>query len=190
MDSTALPMYVQKHIALIAHDSKKDDLLAWAKFNCAQLSRHVLYATGTTGWLLHHELGLEVNRLQSGPLGGDLQIGAKIAEGEIDFLVFFWDPLESQPHDPDVKALLRLAVLWNIPAATNRSSADFMFSSPLMHETYDRTVPDYATYKREREERLEREVEEAISDTDVVPVPFPEAEEDQIANDGLPPIGE
>jgi len=159
MQFKTLPMAPKKNIALIAHDSKKDDLLAWAKFNRGSLSKHELWATGTTGWLLEHDLGLKVNRMQSGPLGGDLQIGAKIAEGEIDFLVFFWDPLESQPHDPDVKALLRLAVLWNIPAATNRASADFMFSSALMNEDYARVVPDYDTHQREREQGLEQEVE-------------------------------
>lgn len=159
MELKSLPMRTRKRIALIAHDSKKDELLEWAKFNKASLARHRIYATGTTGWLLEVEVGIEVERMQSGPLGGDLQIGAKIADGEIDFLVFFWDPLETQPHDPDVKALLRLAVLWNIPAATNRASADFMFSSPLMEGEYLRMVPDYDTYQRERERRLERQVE-------------------------------
>jgi methylglyoxal synthase len=159
-----LPIEARKKIALIAHDSKKDDLLAWARFNISSLSRHELYATGTTGWLLQRDLGLRVNRMQSGPLGGDLQIGAKIAEGEIDFLVFFWDPLEAQPHDPDVRALLRLAVLWNIPAATNRATADFMFSSPLMNQTYDRIVPDYDSYQQERETRLVREVEAELGE--------------------------
>lgn len=160
MHFKTLPIRAKKQIALIAHDSKKDDLLEWAKYNRGSLERHNLYATGTTGWLLEQELGFQVHRMQSGPLGGDLQIGAKIASGEIDFLVFFWDPLEAQPHDPDVKALLRLAVLWNIPAATNRASADFMFSSDLMREDYDRIVPDYDTYQREREKRLEGEIEQ------------------------------
>lgn len=155
-------MQKRKRIALIAHDSKKDDLLEWVKFNRGALVDHEIFATGTTGWLLERELGVKVNRMQSGPLGGDLQIGARIAEGEIDFLVFFWDPLEAQPHDPDVKALLRLAVLWNIPAATNRASADFMFSSHLMNEDYDRIVPDYETYQRERELRLEQEVKQEL----------------------------
>lgn len=156
MESTTLPMGSKKHIALVAHDSRKDDLMEWVRFNRTSLIQHEIYATGTTGWLLQRELGVPVHRMQSGPLGGDLQIGAKIAEGEIDFLVFFWDPLEAQPHDPDVKALLRLAVLWNIPAATNRATADFMFSSPLMEQDYDRIVPDYETYQRERELRLEQ----------------------------------
>ena len=162
--SKMLQMQTRKRIALVAHDNKKDDLLEWARWNKAALVRHKIYATGTTGWLLEQELGVEIHRMQSGPLGGDLQIGAKIAEGEIDFLVFFWDPLEAQPHDPDVKALLRLAVLWNIPAATNRASADFMFSSPLMAQEYGRIVPDYASYQREREQRLEREVEKSMEE--------------------------
>jgi methylglyoxal synthase len=166
MEYKALPIEARKKIALVAHDSKKDDLLAWARFNVAPLSQHELFATGTTGWLLRRDLGLEINRMQSGPLGGDLQIGAMIAEGKIDFLVFFWDPLEAQPHDPDVRALLRLAVLWNIPAATNRATADFMFSSPLMNQTYERVVPDYDAYQQEREARLEREVEAELGDKD------------------------
>lgn len=165
MKFKALPMAPKKKIALIAHDSRKDDLLAWAKFNRVSLSKHELWATGTTGWLLEHELSLKINRMQSGPLGGDLQIGAKVADGTIDFLVFFWDPLESQPHDPDVKALLRLAVLWNIPAATNRASADFMFSSALMNNKYTRVVPDYDTYQSEREEQLEEEIKTDASET-------------------------
>jgi methylglyoxal synthase len=169
MQSIRLPMGVQKHIVLIAHDNKKDDLLEWVRFNRKALRQHELYATGTTGWLLERELGIEIHRMQSGPLGGDVQIGSKIAEKEIDFMIFFWDPLEAQPHDPDVKALLRLAVLWNIPVATNRASADFIFSSPLMKETYARVVPDYEAYQRERERRLEREVEEEMREESSVP---------------------
>lgn len=162
MDTKILPIGAKKHIALVAHDGRKDDLIEWAKANRDILKQHVIYATGTTGFLLKHELGLDVNRMQSGPLGGDLQIGAKIAQSKIDFLVFFWDPLEAQPHDPDVKALLRLAVLWNIPAATNLASADFMISSPYMQSDYARIVPDYDTYQSEREKRLEQELSEEL----------------------------
>ena len=135
-------MKKRKAIALIAHDNMKQDLLEWAKFNKQLLSTHDLYATGTTGSVLSSELGLKITALQSGPLGGDQQIGSRITEGRIEFLIFFWDPLEPHPHDPDVKALLRIAVLWNIPIACNRSSADFMISSPLMSEEYDRLVVD------------------------------------------------
>ena len=145
-----LEMTQDKKIALVAHDNKKSDLLEWAKYNRTLLSHHILYATGTTGTALEREIGLEINRLQSGPLGGDQQIGAKIAENEIDFLIFFWDPLEPQPHDPDVKALLRMAVVWNIPIACNRASADFMISSPLMDAEYHRLVPDYQEYRNRK----------------------------------------
>ena len=133
-----------KRIALIAHDDRKEDLLEWAEFNLGRLSRHTLYATGTTGTILEHRLGLDVTTFMSGPLGGDQQIGAKIAQGEIDCLIFFWDPLESHAHDPDVRALLRVAVLQNIPVATNRASADFIFSSPLMEDEYQRRLYDFA----------------------------------------------
>src|SRR5947209_17534656 len=137
---------MQKKIALVAHDEKKQDLLEWARFNKALLVQHELYATGTTGTLLEHELGIEINKLQSGPLGGDQQIGAKIAAGEIDLLIFFWDPLTLQAHDSDVRALLRIAVVWNIPVACNRASADFMIASPLLFSTYQRFFPDYNKY--------------------------------------------
>jgi methylglyoxal synthase len=131
----------RKRVALIAHDNKKAELLKWAAANRDALARHDLCGTGTTGRLLEEQLGLSVARFLSGPLGGDQQIGAHIAEGAIDVLVFFWDPLEAQPHDPDVKALLRLAVLWNIPCASTPSGADHLFTSPLMTQTYPREVP-------------------------------------------------
>jgi methylglyoxal synthase len=133
-------------IALVAHDNMKDDLLEWAKFNRDFLANFHLIATGTTGRLLREQLDLDVERLKSGPLGGDQQLGAMLSEGSIDFLVFFWDPLSAQPHDSDVKALLRLAVVWNIPVACNRATADFMFSSPLVWSGYQRRQPDYDTY--------------------------------------------
>ena len=136
----------QKRIALVAHDGKKDDLLEWAEHNRDLLAGHSLYATGTTGRLLSEALDVPVTRFLSGPLGGDQQIGARIADGQIDVLIFFWDPLEPQPHDPDVKALLRLAVAWNIPVACNRASADFLISSPLLGHAYHRIQPDYADY--------------------------------------------
>ncbi|HMN30618.1 MAG TPA: methylglyoxal synthase [Caldilineaceae bacterium] len=135
-----------QRIALIAHDNKKHDLLEWARYNRPRLVEHEIFATGTTGKLLEQELDIAVNKLQSGPLGGDQQIGARIAEGLIDFLLFFWDPLEPQPHDPDVRALLRIAVVWNIPIACNRASADLMISSPLLSAGYERRSPDYATH--------------------------------------------
>jgi methylglyoxal synthase len=142
-----VPIGKRKRIALIAHDNKKADLLEWVKFNKGTLLQHELYATGTTGKLLERELDSKVTIFESGPLGGDQQIGARIAEGKIDFLIFFWDPLSPLPHDPDVKALLRLAVVWNIPVAINRASADFLISSPLMHEDYERIIPDYEEYR-------------------------------------------
>lgn len=138
----------KKKIALIAHDNKKHDLVEWARFNKTLLGNHELYATGTTGALLEQVLGVPITKFQSGPLGGDLEIGASIAEGTIDFVIFFWDPLEPQPHDPDVKALLRVAVVWNIPMACNRASADFMISSSLMSGEYERLLPDYDGYRQ------------------------------------------
>jgi methylglyoxal synthase len=143
MKQNKIQIAPHKRIALVAHDNKKRDLLEWARFNKDLLGMHELYATGTTGTLLMNELDLPIVRLKSGPLGGDQQIGAKIAEGLIDFVIFFWDPLEPHPHDTDVKALLRIAVVWNIPVACNRSSADFMISSSLMSSAYERLLPDY-----------------------------------------------
>ena len=141
MAPLGVPMAERKRIALIAHDNRKLDLLDWARYNRGTLSRHQLYATGTTGSLLEEELGFTVHRFLSGPLGGDQQVGAGIAEGRIDFVIFFWDPLEPHPHDVDVKALLRIAVVYNVPIACNRASADFMLSSPLMELEYERLVP-------------------------------------------------
>jgi methylglyoxal synthase len=147
MAQKKIPMEHDKKIALVAHDNKKQDLVEWAKFNRVLLSHHQVFATGTTGKILEKVLGFKLYKLKSGPLGGDQQIGAKIVDNEIDFLIFFWDPLEPQPHDPDVKALLRMAVVWNIPIACNRASADFMISSPLMDAEYHRLVPDYSEYR-------------------------------------------
>ncbi|WP_461538285.1 methylglyoxal synthase [Spongorhabdus nitratireducens] len=152
MDYTLLEMNARKRLALVAHDNKKPDLLQWACDHKAVLSQHELYATGTTGGLLEDKLGIEVTRLMSGPLGGDQQIGAMIAECRLDGLVFFWDPLESQPHDPDVKALLRIAAVWNIPVACNRSTADFLMTSALMNDAYEREVPDYHAYQVARKD--------------------------------------
>lgn len=137
-------MNKQKKIAIVAHDKRKKDLLQWVKDNKEKLNQHFLFGTGTTGSLIASEIGLPVATYKSGPLGGDQQIGSRIIEGDIDFLIFFWDPLEAQPHDPDVKALLRIAVLYDIPVAMNTASADFMFDSVLMDNEYDRAIIDYA----------------------------------------------
>jgi methylglyoxal synthase len=135
-----------KSIALIAHDNKKTELIEWTRIHLESMLKWEIYATGTTGRLLASELGLNVTRLRSGPLGGDQQIGALIAEGKVDLLIFFWDPLEPLPHDPDIKALLRLAVVWNIPVACNRATADILLSSTLLF-SYERTVPNFNTYE-------------------------------------------
>ncbi len=135
-----------KTVALVAHDNKKEDLISWAETNKDVLSKHQLVATGTTGKLLEEKLQLPVKKLLSGPLGGDQQVGSMIAEGEIDMIVFFWDPMEAQPHDSDVKALLRLAVAWNILMACNRTTADFILNSKLMNEEYALSVPDFSKY--------------------------------------------
>ena len=141
----------QKRIALVAHDNKKKELVDWAKHNREAMSGMEIHATGTTARMLAKELDLPVNALQSGPLGGDQQIGAMIAEGRIDILIFFWDPLQPLPHDPDIKALLRLAVLWNVLLACNRTTADFLFGSDLLSSDYERVVPQF-------KEHLERSI--------------------------------
>jgi methylglyoxal synthase len=133
----------RRRIGLVAHDNMKADLLDWAWYNRTVLANHDLIGTGTTGALVAERLGLPVQRLHSGPLGGDQQLGAMIADRTLDVLVFFWDPLSPQPHDPDVKALLRIAVVWNLPVACNRATADFMISSPLLASEYERSVPVY-----------------------------------------------
>lgn len=169
MNAIKVSMMRDKRIALVAHDNKKHDLLEWAQFNRDLLAHHEVYATGTTGNVLERNLGIVIRKLQSGPLGGDQQIGAKIVTREIDFLIFFWDPLEPQPHDPDVKALLRMAVVWNIPTACNRATADFMISSPLMDGEYERLVPDYDEYRSRR-------IESPANERRAVATLFPKAE--------------
>ncbi len=141
----------RKRIALVAHDHKKDDLIDWALYNRKLLIEHELFATGTTGRLLNKALDMPVHCLLSGPLGGDQQIGAMIAEGKIDLLIFFWDPMEAQPHDPDIKALLRLGVVWNLPIACDRATADFILTSPLFHQNYEVQLPDYGPYTRRKD---------------------------------------
>ncbi|MDO3382541.1 methylglyoxal synthase [Gilvimarinus algae] len=139
-----------KSIALVAHDNKKPDIVRWCEKHKTDLANHTLYATGTTGTVIHKATGLNINRLISGPLGGDQQVGALITEGKVDFLIFFWDPFEPMPHDPDVKALLRIAAVWNIPVACNPISADFMVASPLFNGEFTRNVPDYEGYMKSR----------------------------------------
>jgi len=155
MKSKEIIIGQKKNIALVAHDNKKTNLLEWVRFNKNTLLKHKLYATGTTGKLLEGELDTKITIFESGPLGGDQQVGSRISEGKNDFLIFFWDPLESQSHDPDVKALLRMAVVWNIPTACNRASADFLISSPLMNKKYSRMLPNY-NYYRERFEKTSK----------------------------------
>lgn len=139
MSTLAVP--ARKRVALVAHDNKKVELLAWATDHREELYHHELYGTGTTGRLVEERLGVPVRKMLSGPIGGDQQIGAMIAECRIDVLIFFWDPLTAQPHDPDVKALIRLATVWNIPVACSRTTADHLLTSPLMSVEYTRMVP-------------------------------------------------
>jgi methylglyoxal synthase len=150
MKYTVRKLPARKRIALVAHDNKKQDLVDWAVHNQTELARHELIATGTTGKLLEEKLDRPVRKLLSGPLGGDQQIGAMIASGDVDVLVFFWDPMEAQPHDTDIKALLRLVAVWNLPVACDRSTADFMFTSPLMQQEYECLIPDYSDYLKRR----------------------------------------
>ena len=139
-------MKKRKRIALVAHDQRKEDLLTWVKYNSDLLSRHELYATGTTGNIISEKCSIDIHRLKSGPLGGDQQLGAMIANGELDILIFLWDPMTTQPHDVDVKALLRMSVLYNLPVACNRSTADFLISSSLFNEEYKPVMKDYSKY--------------------------------------------
>jgi len=150
MKTKAQSLHKQKQIALIAHDNMKQELSDWALRHKTLLMTHKLCATGTTGYKLEKDLGLPVEKLVSGPLGGDQQIGARIPSGDVDVLIFFWDPFESMPHDPDIKALLRIAAVWNIPVACNPASADFIVNSPLFSQEYSRNVPDYDSYILER----------------------------------------
>ena len=143
-------LHLVKRIALVAHDNKKADLVEWAVYNRTALKKHELVSTGTTGKLIEEKLGHPVQKLLSGPLGGDQQIGALIAEGKIDIIIFFWVPMEAQPHDSDVKALLRLAVAWNIIIACNRTTADFILTSVLMTHEYLVTLPDYSAYLKRK----------------------------------------
>ncbi|MBV4367835.1 methylglyoxal synthase [Erwinia phyllosphaerae] len=150
MEQTTRTLRDKKHIALVAHDHCKASMMEWVDSHKALLQQHLLYATGTTGNLIQRATGLSVTAMLSGPMGGDQQVGAMIAEGKIDVLIFFWDPLNAVPHDPDVKALLRLATVWNIPVATNRSTADFIIHSPLFAQQLAVSVPDYERYLQER----------------------------------------
>lgn len=154
MEYTQSKLPANKAIALVAHDNKKQDLLLWCQKHFAALQQHQMYATGTTGSLIERATGLPITKLISGPLGGDQQVGALITEGKVDMLIFFWDPFEPLPHDPDVKALLRIAAVWNIPVACNPISADFMVSSSLFSSEAERAIPDYAAYMAKRAREL------------------------------------
>jgi len=155
MDFKQVTLGAKKNIALIAHDNKKQDIVAWCLEHKIELGNHKLYATGTTGMIIEKETGLSINKLISGPLGGDQQVGSLISQGEVDVLIFFWDPFEPMPHDPDVKALLRIAAVWNIPIASNYISADFLIASPLFNSTCARTIPDYESYLAKRSVSLQ-----------------------------------
>lgn len=150
MEFTTRTIAPKKHIALVAHDHCKSMLLSWVDKHKTELAEHTLYATGTTGNLVQQATGISVKSMLSGPMGGDQQVGALISEGKIDILIFFWDPLNAVPHDPDVKALLRLATVWNIPVATNRATADFLIHSPLFTSKVDIAIPDYQRYLQDR----------------------------------------
>ena len=143
---TTRKVLARKRVALVAHDNKKKDLVEWVEANRTELSRHELFATGTTGKMIEEQLDRPVSKLLSGPIGGDQQIGAMIAQGSLDILIFFWDPMEAQPHDSDVKALLRVAIAWNCIVACDSATADFVVSSPIMLKEYETKVPDYTTY--------------------------------------------
>ncbi|WP_380181512.1 methylglyoxal synthase [Kalamiella sp. sgz302252] len=150
MEQTTRTIGEKKHIALVAHDHCKTSMMEWVASHKALLQQHTLYATGTTGNLIQRATGLPVTAMLSGPMGGDQQVGALISEGKIDVLIFFWDPLNAVPHDPDVKALLRLATVWNIPVATNRATADFIIHSPLFAQPLAIAIPDYQRYLQQR----------------------------------------
>ena len=155
MEFKRVTLGAKKNIALIAHDNKKKDLLNWCLQHKAELANHRLFATGTTGMIIESETGLAIRKLISGPLGGDQQVGALITEGDVDVLIFFWDPFEPMPHDPDVKALLRIAAVWNIPIACNHISADFLIASPLFNSEAERMIPDYEAYLAKRSSSLQ-----------------------------------
>lgn len=154
MEFKEVTLGAKKSIALIAHDNKKSDMVAWCQAHKTELLNHKLYATGTTGMIIEKETGLQINKLISGPLGGDQQVGSLITEGDVDVLIFFWDPFEPMPHDPDVKALLRIAAVWNIPIACNHISADFLIASPLFNSPSKRSIPDYQAYLAKRSASL------------------------------------